>query len=833
MNRQLRPAWALGVGALLAGLLAAPARGADSPADLARRARQVFEAHCYLCHGKGGKNEGGFNVVLDLKKLVATRRVVPNDPRKSKVYQRMTSASNAMPPEFDESDQSDNPKPLPRPSKDDIAAVEAWIKAGAPDVPAAGPARPFLSEPAVLALILADLESIGDRDRPYARYFTITHLYNAGFTDDQLLTYRNALSKLVNSLSWGRKVKAPRAIDPAGTVFRIDLRDFKWDEAIWTAILAHDPYGVTYPGKTAESVYRLTHCALPYVRADWFVLAASQPPLYHEVLQLPKTDRELEARLDVDVAANVRHERVDRAAFNSSGVSRNNRMIERHESSFGAYWKSYDFAGNVGRQKLLTNPLGPGDGPRAFKHDGGEIIFNLPNGFQAYMLTKADGTRLDKGPTNIVLDKEQPDSAVVNGISCMRCHKYGTIAKTDQVRELAELAGVFPEDVAATIKALYPTRGAFEALLKEDADRFARAVRESGAPLSETEPIFELARQFENELDLVLAAAESGQQPGPFKALVARSPRLVESLVSLLVSGGTVKRDTFVAAFPDIVAALRLGTYIAASNAPARIPVNVPARVPAPPAKITNSVGMTLVPVPAGSFSMGSDDGEDDEKPKHTVRITKPFYLAATEVTQAQYQQVTGATPSFFKGPGSLPVEQVSWFDAVAFCNKLSLKENLRPYYAIDGTNVSIQGGSGYRLPTEAEWEHACRAGSTTKYSFGDDPSLLGRFAWFDGNSKVNDSYTTHPAGEKEPNKLGLFDMHGNLFEWCWDVYDKDFYKTQSHVDPTGPITGTGRVLRGGCYFYDPVSLRSAFRLGFDPANRLRNDGFRPARTYP
>ena len=809
---------------LLAFSLATPSHADD--AALGRRAKQVFEANCYLCHGRGGRNEGGFNVVVDLRKLVATRRVVPGDPLKSKVFKRM--ADGDMPPEFDDGDQSANPKPLPRPSKDDVAAVEAWIKAGAPGESEPGLTRSFIAEKDLLERILKDLEGVGDRDRPYARYFTITHLYNAGLNQDQLLTYRNALSKLVNSLSWGRRVVVPRPIDPTSTVFRIDLRDLRWDEAVWKAVLAQYPFGVTYSDIAARSVYKATGCDLPYVRADWFVFAASKPPLYHEVLQLPKTDRELEAKLDVDVAANIRQERVARAAFNSSGVSRNNRMIERHESSFGAYWKSYDFAGNVGRQKLLTHPLGPGQGPHAFQHDGGEIIFNLPNGFQAYMLTRADGSRLDKGPTNIVLDKEQADSAVVNGVSCMRCHKYGMISKADQVRELAELAGVFPEGVAKTVKALYPPKETFEGLLKEDADRFAKAVRESKAPLSETEPIFELARQFENELDLSLAAAEAGQKPEPFRKLIAQSTKLVDSLASLLVPGGTVKRDTYLAAFPDVVAAVHHGRHLATSAVPIPFPTTA-----------TNSLGMKFASIPAGLVRMGSENGDSDEKPVHSVRITRPFYLGVYEVTQEEFRRLMGRNPSQFSPTGGgkhkvagqdtrrFPVETVTWFDAVEFCNRLSTRENAAPYYRISGSSVTVAGGSGYRLPTEAEWEYACRAGTVTTYSFGDDPSRLVDFAWFEENSNGQ----PHPVGEKPANAFGLHDMHGNVFEWCWDRFAAGYYRQSPPSDPTGPEQTPDRVRRGAGWSFTANDARSPNRAALLPATPSSDLGFRVART--
>ncbi len=191
--------------------------------------------------------------------------------------------------------------------------------------------------------------------------------------------------------------------------------------------------------------------------------------------------------------------------------------------------------------------------------------------------------------------------------------------------------------------------------------------------------------------------------------------------------------------------------------------------------EITNSIGMKLRLIPAGEFMMGSPETESnrsDAELQHRVSITKPFYLGVTEVTQEQYQKVMGTNPSQFKGPQN-PVEKVSWADAVEFCGKLSAMP------------AEKTAGHVYRLPTEAEWEYACRSGTTTAYSFGDDASRLGDYGWFKGNSDSK----PHPVGEKKPNAWGLYDMNGNVYEWCQDRYGA--YPSGSATDPTGVSSGS------------------------------------------
>jgi len=217
--------------------------------------------------------------------------------------------------------------------------------------------------------------------------------------------------------------------------------------------------------------------------------------------------------------------------------------------------------------------------------------------------------------------------------------------------------------------------------------------------------------------------------------------------------------------------------------------------------KMKNTVGMELVLLPSGEFEMGST--EYGEEPVHTVKISKPFYMCSTEVTQAQYEAVMGKNPSNFKAK-DLPIETVSWEDAVEFCKKLSEKEK-----------------KSYRLPTEAEWEFACRAGTKTVYYSGDNEKDLDDVAWF----KDNSDRTTHPVGKKKPNAFGLYDIHGNVWEWCSDWYRH--YPSKSAIDPTGPTSGVLRVGRGGGWDGSARFCRSAHRRGASPGNRDDGLGFR------
>ena len=523
--------------------------------QIAQDAYAIFEQSCLICHGPDGAYKE--TLLIEHNTLIKENgSVVPGNSEVSRLYKRLLGEGGPLMPL--------GGPPLP---DSQIETVKNWILAGAPDW--AAPLitdRHFITPGEMLNTIETHLISLPSFDRAFARYFTMTHLYNAGETLDILQEYRNGLSKLINSLSWGSAVTNPQPIDPQGTILYIDLRHYEWDANDgWTTIEAEYPYHISFdaPAQTALKA-QLTRLQgemkadIPSIHADWFIAQASLPPLYHDLLSLPLTDRGLETRLEVDVIRNLQNApgvRVWRAGTNNSGVSNNNRVIERHTSRYGAYWKSYDFAGSVGTQNIFNHPL-------SFTHDGGEVIFNLPNGLQAYYLVNAIGARLDEAPINIVSNPAASDPTVRNGLSCFGCHTEGMKTFEDQVRPVIESKTSPTYDKAQALR-LYVEQSEMDTLLQEDMEKYKEALEATGGAFDDIEPISRFHEMFQAEVDAAYAAAVVGLETEPFLEKIRENTGLQNAgLLVLDSANGSVKRDAWTSNFRDIVFALNFPTAV-------------------------------------------------------------------------------------------------------------------------------------------------------------------------------------------------------------------------------------------------------------------------------
>ena len=550
--------------------------------DLAQQALAIMEANCFNCHGPGGAFTE--NLLIDSATgLIDSGTVVPRNPNASTFYQRLLEANPAkrMPLGGD---------PL---SDAAIQTIGDWIQAGAPSWEVRRDVS-FITNDEILTAISDHLEDLDPFFRSSARYFTTTHLYNAGELPETLAAARVALSKLVNSLSWGPTIFNPEPIDAAETIFYIDLRRYEWDTRdAWTQIETVYPYAIEFDATTRPVLHRkLTalreamDCEVPFVHVDWFLAVASLPPLYHDILSLPETEAALERELGIDVAGNLQRApglRVLRAGTNDSGVSAHNRVVERHSFRNGAYWKSHDFASSVGPKNILQNPL-------TFDRDGGEVIFNLPNGLQAYYISDGAGNRIDVAPTDIVSNPAASDPAVRNGLSCIGCHTEGMKTFEDVVRSAFEQQ---PDSALKTqVLRLYVSKTEMDRFVVQDTARYRKALEDTGGVFGEgIEPVHFFHEAFQEPLSASYAAASIGLEEAAFVKLIRENTDLQRlGLAGLLIDDGNVKRDAWTADFSEIVSCV----YNNACPTTPLPPPPPPPPIPVPDANLRAAIAETL-----------------------------------------------------------------------------------------------------------------------------------------------------------------------------------------------------------------------------------------------
>ncbi|HBI45205.1 MAG TPA: hypothetical protein DDY78_20470 [Planctomycetales bacterium] len=562
--------------------VAAPAVAAEPAApveNLAASVKELLRGNCFDCHG-GSRTNAGVKI-LDRELLVNKKKLVPGKPDESMLFQLVTATDDSVMP----------PAGRPRLKPDAAELIRRWIAGGAPafpaDVAAAGepnkdPAfKNFAGVDYVLKKILENVRTLSAEDRRFVRYFSINHILTTGATAAELDLQRDALAKAINHLSWQNHVVRLKAIDPpANTVYALDLRHVGWqlqpfqqwkggkgvsraDVNIFDLALLEYPYSVAYADSdtfdhlTEEFLYPAGQVRpIPYVRADWFVSTVTLPPLYEDFLQLPFQLSELEDLLGVAAQDDVNDHVAIRAGMAVSGVSRNNRVVQRHPEKYGAFWQSFDFKTSKGRENMFKDPID-------LHPTGGEVVFNLPNGLQGYYVTNARGDRLEAAPTEIVTDKFAEDKTVRNGLSCMRCHDVGTKTYADTMRPaLLQLPGTPGFDKRLAL-ALYPEQAKQDDLLKEDGDRFLAAMQQALGKPQGQEPLIPVTKRFlDDPIPLAGASGELGLNDPSGLASVFKMPQFSSLGLMPLSAKGVVRRDAWEDYYDQIVRALGLGVPI-------------------------------------------------------------------------------------------------------------------------------------------------------------------------------------------------------------------------------------------------------------------------------
>ncbi|WP_438748773.1 c-type cytochrome [Pararhizobium sp. O133] len=557
-----------------------------SNAALATQADAFIGKYCRNCHGPGESSQGSYPAG-DLTSIAADAAfVVPGDASKSRLFTSVTSGR----------------MPLgKRPTTEEVKSLEDWInslsQSDLPQTAASKPdrTRPMLSYGDFIEAGLKDISTVPDLDRQYMRYFSYRNQYNGmmGCEEDKTFMKRmdvlaGGFKKLLNSLSYGPTLVLPHEVEGTnGLMVRVDLRDLQWTSDDYNFLISQYFYGID-PGSDGSllALTKETDTVLPIMRIDWFMANAAKPKIYNKLMRLPTHIRELEKRFQIDVDENIRRRNVLRAGFadGSSGVSDHNRMLERHDMPFGGYyWKSYDFGGDVGRQVLKRFPQGPKElepfasGLTAFEHDGGEMIFSLPNGLQGYYLSTAEGKQLDVGPTSIVSFRKRPIGKgveIVNARSCFDCHANGILSKRDQLREHIQTSTLFTKDQQSVLLDMYVPQEELDAAYNKDRQRFVEAL----VKLKVTEPtpdgsaqsmqapgnaelVSYFADKYEDELDFDALSAEFDMTPDQFSAAIKRvedvdALRLGIDWVTTLEAGGTIPRAEVEQQFPLLLSPL-------------------------------------------------------------------------------------------------------------------------------------------------------------------------------------------------------------------------------------------------------------------------------------
>jgi hypothetical protein len=482
----------------------------EIPTDpVAAKAFAVFDGYCRRCHQDGKLNgaspTSAFGNILRLDEIARMPSLVhPGVPDGSRLYTIFLTreASHGALREASRGGE---------PTVPEIEAVRDWIKGLAPNKSGCGNRKPISPDQTRNSIerVLARLPGEAARRM---RFISLTHLYNACASAVEMVIYRQAVTKLLNSLSWSLTPVSLDGVDDSQTILKVDLSRIGWNGAMWNRVTSLYPYASLEKSMTGARIAELTGTAVPVLRGDWLVFAGAQPPLYYELLGLPDRQASLLKSFQIDVEANIAAGRVKRLAMSSSAVAQSGRLIERHAFGNGAYWTIYEGLQNWGHADAFNNLASPtraGAKPKASLS-----IFNLPNGLNGFFVTNPDGERLNEVPPDILSHANQPTTHMTAGISCWGCHGNGLRNTTNDQQAHLQSEQTIGKELHDRLLALYPSSEEFDRLQREDNDRLARAMTAAGLDvtlaLDGVDPIVALSARYERAIDLIQAAAELG-----------------------------------------------------------------------------------------------------------------------------------------------------------------------------------------------------------------------------------------------------------------------------------------------------------------------------------
>jgi serine/threonine-protein kinase len=540
----------------------------------------ILQNSCASCHANGVKS-GDMDYILDLQALIDNEKIIPGEKEDSPLYTKMLQQS--MPPAFIREEGK-------RPDTGQIDLVGRFIDELPPLESQQCEPEDFLSNDEMIAAMAEDIRGLDIEDREFTRYLTITYSSNAGDCGRDLDRQRYALIKGINSVSTDTEVHTPEAIDTAKTIYRIDIRDYDWNRPIdiednniddaanidfadaWLAIVdGVGAYAVEYAGEQADDLKADAGTAVPFLPVNAFNQFTQQGDLYYALIggRANLFTFELDV-LQIDTEAEQADNNLVRAGFRSSGVSKQDRVLNRFASGVAAgqsYWISFDFDGgngngvnDVANESIFADPID-------FTFAGGEAIFSLPNGLQAYYVADAEGNRLAEAPIGVVVDPAQNNGLVVNGASCHSCHNAGIIPFSDDVRPYVEANRIrFDQETYESVIEQYPNDGTYLRVAQADSEMHVGALERAGVPRKVPDAISRVFLDFQlGDIDARQAAGELGITQ---EELVENLNDLNPELAPLKNEGGHVDRNVFTEQYLDSLCRLAISSENQPVNCP-------------------------------------------------------------------------------------------------------------------------------------------------------------------------------------------------------------------------------------------------------------------------